>query len=103
MSGSVGTATSAPATSHASEPLSTIGHSSVDLRDLATGSSMGLRPELTSVSAAVPPVSTGAAGVSAPAKPAEVSSAPPLGLIAGLALLTLLGGTMWYMVRQRAR
>ncbi len=98
MSGSVGTATSAPATSQAGEPLSTIGHSSVDLRDLATGSSMGLRPELTSVSAAVPPVSTGA-GVSVSGRPA--SAGVPIGLIAGCSVLVLCVGTMWYIVRRR--
>ncbi|HSH94704.1 MAG TPA: hypothetical protein VK968_11210 [Roseimicrobium sp.] len=69
--------------------------------DLTQGDGMGLRTQFLSVGAEIPePEST----ASIPkASTVVAGGGVPLGLVAGLGFLGLLGGTMWYMVRNRAR
>lgn len=68
--------------------------------DLTQGDGLGLRTQFLAVG------STVAEPTSRPTTPPATVPPPgtvPIGLIGGLAFLGILGGAMWYVVRQRGR
>lgn len=71
--------------------------SPVDLRDLTGESPLGLRSDIAEID--IPPATNPSAGDTT--NTAAGSGDVPSGLIAGLVLIIVLVGTMWYLVRRR--
>lgn len=69
--------------------------------DLTQENGIGLRTEFLSVSTPVQPQDK--VGPATRATDVPASSDVPLGLVAGLGVLGVVTGTMWYVVRQRNR